>query len=306
MRLGCTCICLLIVGVGSSLTATTAAIGVDDAPNWSPWSPLAGVVLLVLVAIPVILLRIEQTKSRVRQHTAARTYERWRIARDLHDTLLPGVQSLLLRINIWADDPALPGELRAEIKVVWQQAREIVVESRDRIAMLRNGDDIDTDLFATLNAIANARSINEVPVLKVALRGHPQLLTNDAYHELADIAQEAIRNALQHANAQRILVTLEYAPRCLVLVIADDGCGLPSHLPQHSGAPAHYGILGMRERARYLNATFRLGSNDGGGTKVTICVSADIAFAERQGSGWSRVVTSLHRVMNSGSVFRVR
>jgi signal transduction histidine kinase len=299
MRLGYTCICLLIVGLGSSLTATTAAMGVDDAPNWSPWSPLAGVVLLAFVAILVVLLRIEQTRSRVRQHMAARTYERWRIARDLHDTLLPGVQSLLLRINIWADDPALPGELRTEMREVWQQARDIVVESRDRIAMLRNGEDIDTDLFATLNSIANARSIIEVPVLKVALRGYPQLLTNDAYHELADIAQEAIRNALQHANARRILVTLEYAPRCIVLVIADDGCGLPSHLPQHSGAPAHYGILGMRERARYLNATFSLGPNVACGTKVTICVSADIAFAERQGSGWSRVVTSLHRALTA-------
>jgi signal transduction histidine kinase len=251
------------------------------------------------IAVLIELLRIEQARSRVRQHMAARTYERWRIARDLHDTLLPGVQSLLLRINIWADDPALPGELRAEIKEVWQQARDIVVESRDRIVLLRNGDDIDTDLSATLNSIAKARSVNEGPVLKVALRGYPQLLTIDAYHELADIAQEAIRNALQHANAQRILVTVEYTPHCIVLVIADDGCGLPAHLTQHGGAPAHYGILGMRERARYLNATFSLEPNDACGTKVMVCVSADIAFAERQGSGWSRVVTYLHRALTA-------
>jgi signal transduction histidine kinase len=261
MRLGFTCFYLVILGLG--------ACG---------------------IAVLIGLLRIEQARSRVRQHTAARTYERWRIARDLHDTLLPGVQSLLLRINIWADDPALPSELRAEIKEVWQQTRDIVVESRDRIALLRNGDDIDTNLFATLNSIAKARSVNEVPVLKVVLRGYPQLLTIDAYHELADIAQEAIRNALQHANAQRILVTVEYTPHRIVLVIADDGCGLPAHLTQHSGATAHYGILGMRERARYLNATFSLGPNDASGTKAKVCVSADIAFAERQGSYWSRVV----------------
>jgi signal transduction histidine kinase len=268
MQLGFTCFYLLILGLGT-----------------------CG------IAVLIIRLRIEQMRSGVRQQMSARTYERWRIARDLHDTLLPGVQSLLLRINIWADDPALPGELRAEIKEVWQQARDIVVESRDRICLLRSGDDINTDLFATLNSLAKARAENEVPILKVALRGHPQLLTKDAYYELADIAQEAIRNALQHANAQRIQVTVEFTARCIVLVVADDGCGLPTHLTQNNCAPAHYGILGMRERAGYLDATFSLGPNDTCGTKVMIGVRAGIAFAERPGSGWSRVVTYLHRAL---------
>jgi signal transduction histidine kinase len=268
MQLSFTCFYLLILGLG-----------------------------ICAIAVLVARLRIEQIRAGVRQQMSARTYERRRIARDLHDTLLPGVQSLLLRINIWADDPALPGELRAEIKAVWQRARDIVVESRDRICLLRNGDNIKTDLFATLNSIAKARAGNEVPVLKVALKGYPQRLTNDAYHELADIAQEAIRNALQHANAQRIQVTVEFTARCIVLVIADDGCGLPTHLTRNTCAPAHYGILGMRERARYLDATFSLGPNDTCGTKVTIGVRADIAFSERQGSGWSRVVTYLHRAL---------
>jgi signal transduction histidine kinase len=300
MRLGYTHFCLLIFGLGSSrISMGGSTKGAADAPCCNTWIPLAGLVLFTLIAILIVLLRFEQTRSRVRHQMAARTYERWRIARDLHDTLLPGVQSLLLRINIWADAPALPGDLRAEIREVWQQARDIVVESRDRIVLLRNGDNIHTDLFAALKAVAKARSETEVPVLQVVSRGSPQLLTNDAYHELADIAQEAIRNALQHANAQRILVTVEYTPRCIVLVIADDGCGLLSIPVQQSGAPAHYGILGMGERARYLNATFSLGPNDACGTKVTVCVRADIAFAERQGSGWSRVATYLRRTLTA-------
>src|SRR5580692_3536724 len=192
MRLGYTYFCLLIFGLGNSrISMGGSTTAVADAPYWSPWIPLAGLVLLTLIAIPIVLLRIEQTRSRVRQQMAARTYERWRIARDLHDTLLPGVQLLLLRINIWVDDPTLPDDLRSEISEAWQQARDIVVESRNRIVLLRNGDNIHTDLFATLKSLAQARPATEVPVLKVALRGSPQLLTSDAYHELADIAQEA-------------------------------------------------------------------------------------------------------------------
>ena len=300
MRLGYTYFCLLVFGLGGSrISMGGSTTGVADIPYWSPWIPLAGVVLLTVTAILIVLLRIEQTRSRLRQQMAARTYERWRIARDLHDTLLPGVQLLLLRINIWADDPTLPGDLRAEIREAWQQARDIVVESRNRIVLLRNGDNIHTDLFATLKSLAQARSVTEVPVLKVVLRGSPQLLTSDAYHELADIAQEAIRNAVQHASARRISVTVEYTRNCLILVVADDGCGPPSIPTQQHGAPAHYGILGMRERARYLNATFRLGPNGSSGTEVRICVRAEIAFAERQGSGWSRVVTYLRRTMTA-------
>lgn len=297
MRPGFICFYRLVLGAGVGRTAT----GASTMPvTTSPWFALVGAMLLTLVAaVLLILLRLEQTRSRVRQQAAARTYERWRIARDLHDTLLPGVQSLLLRIDIWADDPALPGDLRAEIRQVWHQARDIVVESRERIVQLRNGDPIDTDLFATLNSIAQARSQNEIPVLELALKGCPQLLTHDAYHELADIGQEAIRNSLQHANAQRILVTVQYTTRSVVLVIADDGCGIPSTVTQQGVAATHYGIPGMRERAHYLNATFSLGPNDACGTQVTVCVPGDIAFAKRRGSSWSRVVTYLRRTLTA-------
>src|SRR3984885_16048365 len=112
-------------------------------------------VLLVAVLLALIaIVRTEQMKARIRQHIAARTYERERIARDLHDTLLQGVQSLVLRTNIWANDRALPGELRAEIREVSEQAREIVVEARDRIVVLRNGDSKDSDLIAPLQRMA--------------------------------------------------------------------------------------------------------------------------------------------------------
>src|SRR3984885_2375154 len=98
-------------------------------------------VLLVAVLLALIaIVRTEQMKARIRQHIAARTYERERIARDLHDTLLQGVQSLLIRTNVWANDHALPDDLRSEMYKMSEQAREIVVEARERIILLRNGD----------------------------------------------------------------------------------------------------------------------------------------------------------------------
>src|ERR1700722_19307509 len=155
-------------------------------------------VLLVAVLLALIaIVRTEQMKARIRQHIAARTYERERIARDLHDTLLQGVQSLLLRANIWANDRTLPVDLRSEIYEVSEHAREIVIEARDRIVLLRNGDGKKSDLIATLKHMANARC-GAVPALEIIAEGTPRLLTDDAYQQLLDITREAVRNAIQH------------------------------------------------------------------------------------------------------------
>jgi signal transduction histidine kinase/ligand-binding sensor domain-containing protein len=250
------------------------------------WFRMLVALLTTTLLVLVVIVRTEQIKARIRQHIAARTHERERIARDLHDTLLQGVQSLVLRTNIWADDRALPGELRAEIREVSEQAREIVVEARDRIVVLRSGDSKDSDLIATLQSIANARPANESPCVEVVTRGMPQPITNDVYQQLVDIAREAVRNAIQHANCRCVLVTVEYHSNSIVLAVADDGCGIPPALLRVDLPAGHYGILGMQERAQQMGATFFLGPNGTTGAKVSVHVPAAIAFADVARTGW--------------------
>jgi signal transduction histidine kinase len=247
-------------------------------------------VLATLLLVLAVILRTEQIKARIRQHIAARTYERERIARDLHDTLLQGVQSLVLRTNIWANDRTLPDELRAEIREVSEQAREIVVEARDRIVVLRSGDTKVSDLIATLQHIASARPADKSPSVEIVTRGMPHPITNDAYQQLADIAREAVRNAIQHAKCRRIRVTVEYHPNSIVLAIADDGCGITPNLLRADRPAGHYGILGMQERAQQLGATFALGPNGTIGAKVSVHVPAAIAYADVARAGWSDLI----------------
>jgi signal transduction histidine kinase len=247
-------------------------------------------VLATLLLVLAVILRTEQIKARIRQHIAARTYERERIARDLHDTLLQGVQSLVLRTNIWANDRALPVELRAEIREVSEQAREIVIEARDRIVVLRRGDSKDSDLIATLQRLANVRPADESPSVEIVTRGRPHPITNDAYQQLVDIAREAVRNAIQHAKCRRIRVTVEYHPSSIVLAIADDGCGITPNLLRADRLAGHYGILGMQERAQQLGATFALGPNGTIGAKVSVHVPAAIAYADVARADWSDLI----------------
>src|SRR5579859_5453620 len=97
-------------------------------------------------------------KFLMRQRMQARHAERERIARDLHDTLLQGIQALLFRLQIWASDPAIPPERRDEIAAVVIQARAIVVEVRDRLVGLRGTDAECRDLLASLAAVARVES----------------------------------------------------------------------------------------------------------------------------------------------------
>jgi signal transduction histidine kinase len=262
----------------------------------TPWFFSLAVLLVTVLLALIVIVRTEQMKARVRQHIAARTYERERIARDLHDTLLQGVQSLLLRTNIWANDRSLPADLRAEIYEVSEQAREIVVEARERIVLLRTGDSKQSDLITTLKRMANARATNEAPSLEIITRGAPRPLTDDAYRQLVDIAGEAVRNAIQHAKCQHVRVTVAYYPHSIALAIADDGCGItPILLLPHTSA-GHYGILGMKERAQQLSAVFALGPNGSLGAKVSVQVPAEIAFADTPcRGGWSDLIVRWRR-----------
>lgn len=255
---------------------------------------MAAALLTVILVPALVILRTEQIKSRTRQQIAARTLERERIARDLHDTLLQGAQSLLLQTSIWASDPSLSPELRSEIRQASEQARQIVIEGRDRIAVLRGSGKKEADLIAALNTFAGTRSGGELPHLEIITRGAPRLLTFEAYQQLVDIAREAIRNAIQHAKCRRVQALVEYRPRLMVLTVSDDGCGISPYRLQDVEAGAHFGVQGMRERARQLGATFNVGTNGALGSAVTVHVPADVAYSDSSRTGWARI-TSLCR-----------
>jgi two-component system NarL family sensor kinase len=80
------------------------------------------------------------------------------------------------------------------------------------------------------------------------------------------IAQEALQNALRHADASRVVIRLEASPDRVRLTIEDDGRGFV--IGEESSA-SRFGLIGMRERARLLGGSFELESSPGAGTRVT-------------------------------------
>jgi signal transduction histidine kinase len=102
----------------------------------------------------------------------------------------------------------------------------------------------------------------------------PPAVALGLYH----IAREALTNAVRHARASRVAVEVARRGGRVRLRVADDGVGFdPSRAPAD-----RFGLVGMRERARLLGATLRIGRGaDGRGTTVTVSVPPAAARSGR-------------------------
>ena len=249
---------------------------------------------LILVALPAMLAlawyafvwRMEHARLVIRQRMEARHAERERIARDLHDTLLQGIQALLLRLQVWAGDATLPAERRSEIATVVLQAREIVVEGRERILALRRADLECEDLLESLTELGSTESAGQVARFEMTSNGQQRPLISETCQQLIDIGREAIRNAHRHARASHVVMTVDYRNSSLRMRIVDDGRGIDPEVLRAGHRRGHFGLVGMRERATQLGAHFSIESDRIRGTRITVTVPGGVAFVDRWKWPW--------------------
>jgi two-component system, NarL family, sensor histidine kinase UhpB len=96
-------------------------------------------------------------------------------------------------------------------------------------------------------------------------------------------AQEALRNALGHARAQHLTLSLCRSPDWVVLSVCDDGCGfrVPARLSELAGR-GHFGLVGMAERVAWAGGELEIRSLPGSGTDVIVRLPLE---AERPADG---------------------
>jgi signal transduction histidine kinase len=106
---------------------------------------------------------------------------------------------------------------------------------------------------------------------QIWVTGKPHSLEPAILDEVILIGREALANALQHSQATRIEAEVEYSPRGLRLIVRDNGRGMDRPAVR-SGKASHWGMSGMRERARRIGAQLSIWSRSGAGTEVEICI----------------------------------
>jgi signal transduction histidine kinase len=218
---------------------------------------------------------------------AAQEAERARLSREIHDGIsqrLAGVGFHLSAANSLLTGDSETGQVRAQIG----RARELVdlasAEMRAAIAALRPPILDDLGLPAALSSLAReVQARSEHTDIEVALVGElSDPLPDHVQTALYRIAQEALANALAHAAAGTVEITLELSSRRATLTVSDDGRGFrPTPAPVSAGGDQEhprtersdsYGLRSMHERAELVGGWLVVSSRRGTGTQIRAVV----------------------------------
>lgn len=194
--------------------------------------------------------------------------ERQRLARELHDTLAQGVAGLTLQLEAVDKHLARNNVSRAQtiVQQAMQQARKTLAESRAAISDLRNTSDPPKNFAAQVRAEVE-RFRNVTSVLCVLNLDVPVALCETLQqHTLRSVA-EGLTNIARHARATRASISILSDGKNLDVVIHDDGAGFETTQPISAG---HYGLIGLRERARLMGGTLHIDSAIGHGTTLRL------------------------------------
>jgi two-component system, NarL family, sensor histidine kinase UhpB len=221
---------------------------------------------LVSSAFNDMLDRLERERQASSSRSLGREEdERRQLAGELHDQIGQGMTALLLHLkNVLAEAPAWMQDDLLEAQSI---ARDNLDEVRRIARRLRPTLLDDLGLAYALLALADAAEEQaRVPVVRRVDVDAPRVPENSEL-VLYRIAQEALTNAVRHARASRIEVSLEETDDGLTVAVHDDGRGMIYATEVEGG-----GIRGMRERALTIGADFDVATRAGGGTSVVATV----------------------------------
>jgi two-component system, NarL family, sensor kinase len=197
---------------------------------------------------------------------AARTEERARLARDLHDTLTQGLTAIGLHIEAAMANLAQHDGARRELERALDVTRANLGEARRALHDLRGSALGGRPLTEALAALC--RQVTADSGIRVRFESTLTRPLDPTVEEgLFRIAGEALANVRRHAQAADVRVSLSGARGRAALTIADDGRGFAV-----KRARGGFGIEGMRERTRLLGGRFALRSAIGRGTTIDIIV----------------------------------
>ncbi|WP_047980842.1 sensor histidine kinase [Ornithinibacillus contaminans] len=206
----------------------------------------------------------------------AQEEERKRLSREIHDGPAQMLANILLRSELVDRTfrEGSPEDALTEIKNVRKMVRTSLYEVRRIIYDLRPMALDDLGLIPTIKKyITTTAEYNQV---KIDFKSIGEVKRINQKYEIAffRLAQEAIQNAVKHAEASLITVKIEICSNNLNLTIADDGKGFDPTLKRDKS----FGLMGMKERVEMFDGSMEINSTIGKGTKIIIRVPYERAL----------------------------
>jgi len=249
------------------------------------WFVLSCVGAFFLMLWGMYRYRLHQIAEKFNAHLEGRINERVRVARDLHDTLLQGFQGLMLRLQV-VDEMLPPGKAKQELEETLETGDQTIVEARHAVHDLRSPTTNMNDLAEALRALGQELATGHSASFRLVIEGPRRELHPIIRDEIYRIAREALRNAFAHSCAGQIEAEITFGERLFRLRIRDDGTGIPREVLS-GGRSGHFGLAGMRERAKQISSQLTISSVREAGTEIELSVKGSIAYNKTSGApGW--------------------
>jgi signal transduction histidine kinase len=190
-----------------------------------------------------------ELQRRAQEAELATQLERHRIAREIHDGIAQSIYALGLNLETCAD--------------LAERDKGPLLETRHYIYDLKPLLSGETDLVAMAeNQVHEFQTVSGIET-QLSVEGEPRELSVAQATGLYRILQESLANALKHAKADSVRVTLTFADSDVRIEVVDNGAGIDA-----DGVRRGYGLDNMRQRAEELGGSFELHGVPGEGTRV--------------------------------------
>jgi signal transduction histidine kinase/ligand-binding sensor domain-containing protein len=237
-------------------------------PHYYQTNWFRALLLLMIAACAYAIYR--RRVQHVRTELNAVMAERNRIAREIHDTLAQGFVGVSVQLELVRRLMSTSAESAGE---VLRQAQDLVqdslAEARRSIWNLRSQTGSDDDLRSKLSKAVRQSVQNRDLDVRIEVSGAYRPLPARIETEVLRIGREAVMNAVRHADATRLDVSLAFDSNKAQMTICDDGKGFT---PGEEGdrSEGHFGLRGMRERAEAIDASLNVSTAAGKGTQVCL------------------------------------
>jgi len=258
-------------------TGASLEFAIEPALYQTWWLRAAAIVAALALILWVIRRRMQVVAVNIQARLVERLDERERIARDLHDTLLQGLVSASLQLEVADRQIAADATAKPLVQRISQQLRQLIDESRHTVRHLRSQRSQEEDLERALTQISSDLAAPKKVKYSVVVEGTPRSLRPLVREEIYRIGGEALANVFRHADASAVETVLEYGRDHFRLLVRDDGKGI-DHEVLTAGREGHFGLSGMRERARKIGAQLKIRTAAGVGTEIDLMVPSSAAF----------------------------
>jgi signal transduction histidine kinase len=216
-------------------------------------------------------LAVQLTRLAYSAKEAAVLMERTRIGQEIHDGLAQAFTGILMQLGAVEEFPPCKkrnSELGVTLSRIRDLARDGLAEARRSVMGFRLDQTRRAGLELALRQLADRSTVPGGVTCIFDGGGITTGLRPEHEHELLRIAQEAVSNAVRHANPRTVRITMADDTPHWVLAVADDGVGMEQRPELY--ARQGFGLASMRQRAGAIGGEWQIDTQPGAGTRISV------------------------------------